>query len=69
MAKQAGIAWTFKQDNSLGPVNTQLKKSQHKASLFSRESISKLSGGVSLFVGRQGNVKKGDKTGESKSKI
>ena len=30
------------------------KKSPHKASLFSRERILKLPGGVSIFVGRQG---------------
>ena len=41
----------FQQNNSLGQVITQFKKSRHKSSSFRHESISKLPRGLSLFLG------------------
>ena len=48
-------------NNSLDQVVIQSKKSQHKSNSFRQESISKLPGGMALFLGgslRYRNVKK-----------
>ena len=54
-SSHALTSWTcvdfFKLNNSLGQVVIQPKKSPHKSNLLRRESISKLPGGMTLFVG------------------
>ena len=52
MPKQAGLVRTFFTEWQLDLDHCSFLKSPHKSSLFSRERISKLPEGVSLFVGR-----------------
>ena len=55
MPKQVGLGQTFFRHPDLDYYS--VKKSPHNSNSLGRESISKLPGGMSLFVGLQGTIK------------